>query len=140
IGGEVTDVLPEAVGLAVDVRATVARAVARNPFEAFFGGREVDPVGTVDPQRLDEALQETAAKVGEAMTPPAIEFDGTTPRPVYPEPGLGLDPERSAAALTAAWPTREMLTRAAPPPEVEVPLVEINPVTTAADVDRLLAE
>lgn len=140
IGGEVTDVLPEAVGLAVDVRATVARAVARNPFEAFFGGREVDPVVTVDPQRLDEALQETAAKVGEAMTPPAIEFDGTTPRPVYPEPGLGLDPERSAAALTAAWPTREMLTRAAPPPEVEVPLVEINPVTTAADVDRLLAE
>src|SRR5690606_5483477 len=81
-----------------------------------------------------------AGKVGEAMTLPAIEFDGTTPEPVYPEPGLGLDPQRSAAALTAAWPTPAMVTDAAPPPEVEIPLVEINPVTTADDVDRLLAE
>jgi vancomycin resistance protein YoaR len=142
IGDVRTEVEPEAVGLAVDVDATVAAAAegSRRPWRAVTG-RAVDPVVRVDPVRLDLALRETAEQVGEAMTLPRIRFEGTTPVPVYPEPGLGLDPERSAAALTAGWPVP-------PPPAdgwvapaaVTVPLVEVTPVTTAADVDRLLAE
>ena len=141
IGDAETEIQPEAVGLAVDVPASVARAASGNPISAMFGGRAVEPVVTVDPQRLDEALGDTADEVSEAMTMPAVEFDGTTPVPVYPEPGLGLDPERTAAAVTAAWPAREPTGSGwVEPSVITVPLVEINPVTTAEEVDRLVAE
>jgi vancomycin resistance protein YoaR len=141
IGEAATEIRPEAVGLAVDVPASVARAASGNPMSALFGGREVPPVVTVDPERLDEALRDTADEVSESMTMPAIEFDGTIPVPVYPEPGLGLDPERTAEAVTAAWPAREPSADGwVEPPVITVPLVEINPVTTAGEVDRLIAE
>jgi vancomycin resistance protein YoaR len=143
VGDVQTEVEPEAVGLAVDVEATVAAAAAggwRNPLTAITG-RIVDPVVVVDAERLHEALRGTADEVGEAMTMPEIRFEGTTPVPVYPEPGLGLDPQRSAEALTAGWPP------VAPPTDgwvapvaVTVPLVEVHPLTTAEDVDRLLEE
>lgn len=132
---------PAEVGLAVDVGATVDKAAdgSLNPLPSLFGSRDVAPVVRVDGERLHELLQELAADAGEAMTMPAITFEGTEPVPVYPEPGLGLDSDRSAEVLTAGWPsldTGEWLA----PSTVTIPLVEINPVTTAEDVDRLLAD
>lgn len=140
---------PAEVGLAVDVAATVAEAAdgSRNPFTALFGSRQVAPVVTVDAAALDETVREVAGEVGEAMTMPEVRFEGNEPVPVYPEPGLGLDPERSAQALTAGWPRLDLgggdrdgggQWRA--PATIAIPLVEINPVTTAEDVDRLIAE
>jgi vancomycin resistance protein YoaR len=134
-------VQPQEVGLTVDVSATVAKAAtARHPIPALFGSEVVSPVVRVDPQRLDEALRDAAGKVGEAMTMPEIRFEGTEPVPVYPEPGLGLDPEVSAQALAAGWPPAEPAGQWLAPAAILVPLVEIDPVTTAADVDRLLEE
>jgi vancomycin resistance protein YoaR len=142
IGEAATEISPEAVGLAVDVAATVAEAAhSRNPLRALLGGQRVDPVVVVDPERLDRALRETAEQVGEAMTMPEITFDGTEPVASYPEPGLGLDPDRSAAAVTAGWPPAPPPADGwVEPPVITVPLVELTPVTTAAEVDRLLAE
>lgn len=143
IGEATTEVSPEAVGLAVDVEATVARAAAqaRNPLRTLFGGQRVEPVVEVDPDRLHGALQETAEQVGEAMTMPEITFEGTEPVASYPEPGLGLDPDRSVAAVAAGWPPAPPPADGwVEPPVITVPLVELTPVTTAAEVDRLLAE
>lgn len=143
LGDAETEILPEAVGLAVDVEGTVAAAAVagwRNPLAGRSGGRRVDPVVQVDADRLDAALRETAQAAGEAMTMPEIRFDGTTPVPVYPEPGLGLDPERSVAAMAQAWPPAEPADGWITPTVITVPLVELTPVTTAAEVDRLLAE
>jgi vancomycin resistance protein YoaR len=146
-----TEILPAEVGLAVDVEATVAKAASasRNPFPGLFGSREVTPVVTVDAAALDESLREAAEQVSQAMTMPEIRFEGIEPVPVYPEPGLGLDPERSAQALAAGWPRLGPGVGAGAtagggrwlePVAISIPLVEINPVTTAADVDRLLVE
>jgi vancomycin resistance protein YoaR len=143
------------VSLAVDVEATVARAASggRNPFRGLLGARVVDPVVSVDAGLLNEAVRDLAEEAGEAMTMPEIRFEGTEPVPVYPEPGLGLDPERSAAAVAGAWPRLAVSSAPMPsgaetqtagswrgPDVIELPLVEITPVTTAEEVDRLLNE
>src|SRR5690606_37882938 len=88
-----------------------------------------------------QCCQEPAQQAGEAMTPPEVTFDRTTPVPVHPQPGLGLDPDLAAEVLTAAWPRRQQPTQGWNDPlAIRVPLVEIHPVTTAEDVDRLVAE
>ena len=132
---------PAEIGLAVDVAATVEKAAngSRSLLPFLAGDREVAPVVRVDAEALDERLRELADDVGEAMTMPEITFDGTEPVPVYPAPGLGLDADRSAEVLTAAWPpigTGDWIA----PQTIAIPLVEINPVTTAEEVDRLIAE
>lgn len=133
VGEHSTEVKPGDVGLAVDVDATLAAAAAQSPslFGLLFGSRTVPAVVAVDVPRLDAALRKAFAGAGELMTMPAVVFDGTTPKPVYPKPGLALDAERSAQALREGW------LGGGPVP---IPLVEILPVTTAEDVDRLVAE
>ncbi|MFB6396961.1 VanW family protein [Polymorphospora lycopeni] len=124
---------PSAVGLAVDVDATVAAAADARPgvFARLFGSPTVDPVVAVDQGRLDAALRAAVGDVGQPVVAPAITYDGTTPRPVYPESGRVLDPATAAGALRAGWPDAR---------EVTVPLLDVHPATTTADVDRLLAE
>jgi vancomycin resistance protein YoaR len=138
LGDRTVSVSPAGVGLAVDVDATVAAAGrdAPGPFGRLFGARTVAPVVAVDAGRLDAALRKAAGKVGVPMTMPAVVFDGTTPKAVHPKPGRGLEPGRSADALRAGW----LGLRGPGARPVLVPLVDLNPVTTAADVDRLVAE
>lgn len=147
VGEETTEVDPAEVGLAVDVEATVARATepAPNPFRALSAAlldpREVEPVVTVDAEALHKRLRKLAKRAGEAMTMPAVKFEGTEPVPVYPEPGLGLDAELSARTLAEQWPALSDPDGSWQDPRVVVvPLVEINPVSTAEDVDRLIAD
>lgn len=130
--GEIVEIDPADVGLTVDVDATVTAAeAAGNPFTLLFGARPVDPVMTVDPAKLHETLREELGEQAEAMRMPAVTFDGTTPKPVYPKPGKGLDARRSAEALRADWLRFHPVT---------VPLVDRHPATTAQEVDRLVAE
>lgn len=130
IGGQATKVQPEDVSLAVDVDATVDAAAAKTSLK-FWGTHTVDPVITVDADRLDTALRPIAGKAGHAMTRPSVKFDGTTPKPVYPVAGQGLDPQTSAGAVQRAW-LRD--------PIVDVPLVEIHPATSTEDVDQLVTD
>lgn len=124
---------PADVGLAIDYDATVDRAATGwpNPFGGLFGGREVQPVVTVDAEKLDKALAEPAKDVVTAGTRPAIRFSGTTPEPTYPEAGRGLDRESSAKAVREGWLRADT---------VAIPLVQVAPATTKDEVDRLLKE
>jgi vancomycin resistance protein YoaR len=143
VGDRPVQVDPGQIGLAVDIDATVGKAAAgsANPFSRLFGARSVPPVVTLDAAALHELLAPAAEAAGEAMTMPEVRFEGSEPVPVYPEPGLGLDPERSAAALAAHWPRIHTGTGEwRSPVVVPIPLVEIHPVTTAAEIDRLIAE
>ncbi|WP_309238651.1 VanW family protein [Actinoplanes aureus] len=125
--GKTATVKPADVGLVVDVEATVDAAAKGRP--ELFGERTVTPVIAVDQDLLDAALRKAAGKFGTAMRKPAVVFDGVTPRAVHPEPGRDLEPARSAEALRAGWLGGGTVT---------VPLVEVHPVTTAAEVDQLL--
>lgn len=125
-------VRPPDVGLGVDVDATVAAAAEGGP--RLWGSRTVAPVVTVDAERLDAALRPAAKKVAKAITLPAVTYEGTTPKPVYPAPGRGLDPQRSAEALRSAWLRGDWV---AP---IEIPLVEVHPASTREEVDRLVDE
>ncbi|WP_430787634.1 VanW family protein [Actinoplanes sp. G11-F43] len=118
---------PADIGLAVDVDATVAAAAEGSP--TLFGTRTVDPVVTVDADRLDEALRKAIGKVGTAMKAPAVTFTGLTPKATHPEPGRGLDPATTAEIVTAGWLAGGPIT---------VPLTETHAATTAEQVDQLV--
>ncbi|GAA0466893.1 VanW family protein [Actinoplanes campanulatus] len=127
IAGRSTAVRPADVGLVIDVEATVDAATRGRP--ALLSSRNVAPVVTVDQDRLDAALRKAAGKVGTDVQVPAVVFDKLIPRAVYPKPGRDLDPQRSAEVLRAGWLGGGTVT---------VPLVEVHPVTTAAEVDQLV--
>jgi vancomycin resistance protein YoaR len=133
VGDQTGTINPADVGLVVDLAATVDAAAAESPgpLGLLFGSRSVDPVVSVDAARLDARLRQVLGKAGQAMTMPAISFSGTTPKPVYPKPGYGLNADRSAEAVRVGW------LRGGP---VEVPVVEVNPATSRQDVDRLLSD
>ncbi|GAB3149823.1 VanW family protein [Micromonospora sonneratiae] len=133
IGDQTAQIKPADVGLAVDVEATVAASAdaKAHPVSLLFGSRSVDPVIKVDAERLDTELRKVAGKFSPEMTVPRITFDGTTPKPVYPKPGKGLDPTQSAEALRAGWLSGQPVT---------IPVVDVQPATSAAEVDQLVAE
>jgi vancomycin resistance protein YoaR len=133
IGKSQATVKPKEVGLAIDYRATAAKAVESwpNPFTVWFGERTVEPVVTVDPAKLDAVLQKLAASSTEKITRPAIRYQGLTPKPVYPGAGRGLDPDKSGQALQKGWLRDKAVT---------IPIVQIDAVTSKADVDKLLKD
>jgi vancomycin resistance protein YoaR len=133
VGTEAAAVDPAAVGLAVDVPATVERAVRTRPgpFAWLHGGRDVEPVVTVDVGRLFDALMEHLGPQGDAPVMPAVRFEGQRPVAVYPVGGRGLDRRAIGAIATAGWLRRGAL---------EFPVVDLVPRSTPADVDRLVRE
>ncbi|MET8310453.1 VanW family protein [Micromonospora sp. NBC_00389] len=133
VGQRTAEINPADVGLGVDVPATVAAAAEADahPVSRLVGSRSVDPVVTVDVDRLDAALRKALGDEARGMTMPAITYQGTTPKVVQPKPGLALDPQRSADAVRAGWLAGNPVT---------VPLVESHPATTAEELDRLVAE
>ncbi|MFI7603493.1 VanW family protein [Micromonospora sp. NPDC049366] len=133
VGERTAEIVPAEVGLGVDVDATVAAAAAASahPVSRLVGSRSVQPVVTVDVDRLHAALRALVGDQGRKMTMPAITFSGTTPKAVHPKPSLALDPQRAADVVRAGWLDRQPVT---------VPLVESHPATTAEEVDRLVDE
>ncbi|MEV4809130.1 VanW family protein [Micromonospora avicenniae] len=133
VGERTVEIVPAEVGLAVDVPASVAvaRDASAHLVDRLVGSRSVRPVVSVDVDRLHGALQKAAGDQSRKMTMPAITYSGTTPKVVYPKPGLALDPRLSADAVRAGWLTGQ---------PVAVPLVETNPATTGEEVDRLVNE
>ncbi|MEV4658863.1 VanW family protein [Micromonospora sp. NPDC049301] len=133
VGGRTAEINPTDVGLGVDVAATVAAAAEADahPVSRLVGSRTVDPVVTVDVDRLDAALRKVLGDQARPMTVPAITYKGTTPKVTQPKPGLAFDPQRSADAVRAGWLAGTPVT---------VPLVESQPATTVEELDRLVAE
>ncbi|MFI5843576.1 VanW family protein [Catenuloplanes sp. NPDC051500] len=129
-GREIVRTDPAAIGLTVDVPASV-EAASRGG--RLIGTEAVAPVVTVDERKLYDVLQAAAVHAGLA-TPgvaPSIRFDGTTPAPVYPEPGRAVDARGAAAEVAAAWARKDV---------PHVAIVETTPVTTRDEIDRLVAE
>ncbi|SCE72254.1 Vancomycin resistance protein YoaR, contains peptidoglycan-binding and VanW domains [Micromonospora viridifaciens] len=133
VGEKRLEVRPADINLAIDVDATVAAAAAAraHPVSRLVGSRTVDPVVTVDADRLDATLRRGLGDQGREMTMPTIIFTGTTPKPVYPKPALTVDPSSAADAVKAGWLAGRPVT---------VPLVEKWPATSREEVDRLLGE
>ncbi|MDP9797700.1 vancomycin resistance protein YoaR [Catenuloplanes nepalensis] len=129
-GTEIVKVDPVAIGLAVDVPATIASVTGSG---RLIGIADVPPVVTVDEAKLHDVLHAAAvrARLATPGTPAAITYDGRTPKAVYPEPGRGIDARAAADAVTEAWARRDV---------ARVALTETAPATTRADVDRLLGE
>ncbi|WP_433204534.1 VanW family protein [Dactylosporangium sp. CS-047395] len=128
VGTEAAVLDPAAVGLTLDVAATVERAGEVRPVP--FGHADVQPVVHVDADRLFAALMDHLGAQGDAPVLPAVRFDGLRPLPVYPERGRGLDRAQAARLTEAGWLRR---------PVLEFPVVDLVPHDTRADVDRLVA-
>jgi vancomycin resistance protein YoaR len=92
---------PAAVGLSLDIPATVVAAAGRG----ILADRAVDPVIRLDAARLEALLRENVDPARITFRKPAITYTGVTPHPSYPKAGLDLDPVRAASAVRAAWLT-----------------------------------
>jgi vancomycin resistance protein YoaR len=133
VGETTAQVQPEAVGLRLDVDATVAKAagVSPNPLTALFGRHDVAPVVTVDSDKLAEALKPHVGEQAVAAVQPAIKYEQLTPVPVYPTTGVGLDPQRAVEAVQAGW-LRD--------PTIDVPLTDLAPKMSREEIDALVRD
>ncbi len=127
-GKEVT-VKPGAVGLTVDVPATVETAADSGL--RFFQTKNITPVVRVDRSELEAVLRAQVTAEQITMRRPAIAFRGLTPVAAYPQPGLDLDGGLAADRIRAAWPTGQV---------ADVPLTPRTPVTTKEQVDALITD
>lgn len=127
----VVEIDPQQVGMSVDVPGSVDKAAARNHFGVVFGRKTVDPVINLDAKKLLGLLKPTADAMGATATMPSIQFDGLKPRAIYGVPGKGLNLEITAEAVASSW-LRES--------QAEVPIVDVIPASSNADVDRMIEE
>jgi len=137
-------VVPDQVGLGVDVDATVAAATNAD------GGDAVAPAVTLDASKLDAALRPTVDKItADAATPGSVTFDGVTPKVTYPSPGKGVDIQKTGDAVKTGWVNAVSAAGVAaggtvPSPgqpgaaSVSVPLIEIDNAKGRAQVDQLM--
>ncbi len=129
LSGKAVELKAAAVGLAIDVPATVDRAAEGGP--RLGGTRTVEPVVQVDQAKLEKALRRNLDPKQVTMRKPAITFAGLTPKPTYPQPGKDIDPAQAAGLVKAGWPAGAV---------VDIPLVERPPATTKEQVDQLVAD
>ncbi|MEU8814487.1 VanW family protein [Actinoplanes sp. NPDC048796] len=128
VDGIAVTLQPAAVGLAIDVPATVDAAAGSGPW--FFGTREIAAVVRVDERKLEAVLRKQVPAGRVTMKRPGLSFAGVAPVATYPQAGLDLDRRVAAARVREAWPLGDLAV---------VPLVERTPVTTKAQVDELIA-
>ncbi|MGB2922167.1 MAG: VanW family protein [Mycobacterium sp.] len=127
---------PDAVALTVDARATVDQAGTqpRNPITrltSFFVDTPVGVVSSADEEALEATLEELAATVAEDPVEGSIGFADGEPVSSDPQPGQRLDVTAAAELFTRDWATGETL---------DLPMVELRPSTTRADVAETLRD
>jgi vancomycin resistance protein YoaR len=130
VGAAEVSFLPADAGLVLDARETAERAARTRPapWTAVFGSRDVEPVVSLDLEKLTRILQPHVGTQGAAPVWPAIRYDTLTPVTVAPQAGRGLDRHAAAAMIRAGW-----LRKA----RIDLPIADVTPVTTAADLDKL---
>jgi vancomycin resistance protein YoaR len=137
VGSTSTTLDPERLDLHLDAPGTVDRAASGwpNPLQVLFGReRPVEPVVTVDEGKVDAAITDrslTEALGGRIAKRAAITFDGLTPQPTYAVAGMGVDQAGAATALREGWLRGE---------EIALPVTNSVPITTDAEVDRVLRD
>lgn len=101
-------IVPQAAGLGVDWRATMARAGEQplNPFTrlaSFFHDREVGFVPSIDDAKLTAAVRAVAAKADRAPVEGNVVFDGARPVAVTPVAGRRVDVDSAKTELARHW-------------------------------------
>ncbi len=135
VGEAISSVDPAAVGLTLDVEATLDDLTGftldpRVLWGRVFGLGAVPPVSTVDEPALREALQSAATELDVAPVEGVITFAGTTPEVTEPEPGTAVDVDAATALLPEEWLTAER--------PIELPTQPVEPaVGTDAVADAL---
>ncbi|MGW3347897.1 VanW family protein [Nonomuraea rubra] len=134
-GGERKQLTPADLGLDFGTKATVEQAMAGaatpvGVLRSLFGTRQVQPVVSVDEQRLTAGLTSLAKSVDTKPVEGAIRYRGLEPRPVLPKPGRALDLGAASSAVRAAF--------AAGRTSAELDVRE-KPATLTADVVRRAA-
>lgn len=130
VGAAEASLLPADVGLSVDAVRTADRAAGTTPapWTAVFGSHDVEPVVSLDLEKLTRVLLPHVGTQGSPPVWPAIRFDGLTPVTVAPRAGRGLDRHAAAAAVRRGW------LRTA---RIDLPITDVTPVTTADDLAKL---
>ena len=128
LDGKAVSSAPSAIGMTVDVAATVDAAAEGT--SSVFGTRDVAPVIRLDQARLDKALRAQLDPRSVTLRKPGIAYAGLTPKPTYPAAGKTLDAAQAATAVRSAWLTGRT---------AEVALAVLPPATTKEQVDELVA-
>lgn len=121
------------LGLAVDVPATVERAVsARTPLRDGLGALtsvSIEPVVRIDRARFDAALAQAKTLVRDPREGAVVFRDGR-PVPIEPAPGDRIPLDGAAAAVARAWPAAHRVT---------LPTAAIRPTVSAREVHAVAA-
>ncbi|MGE2732517.1 VanW family protein, partial [Mycolicibacterium vaccae] len=133
-GPEQTEIDPTSAGLTVDFPATVQQAGAQplNPITriaSLFTSREIGVVSTADDTALTAALDQLDATIAQDPVEGTVRFDGSEPVAVDPENGRRLDVDGSAELLKSDWADGTV---------IDLPVIELQPSTTASDVQAAI--
>jgi vancomycin resistance protein YoaR len=138
VDGKSQVVTPRDAGLGVDYSASVAAAGGGRSWELsrlwdyYTGPDEVDPVVTVNDERMDAVVDRLSATMGTAPRDGAVGFRGNRIQVTQPRPGEQIDGEETRAALQAAYLEDQQV--------AELPLHKIAPDIDDTDVSDALAE
>lgn len=138
VGDQIFLIDPLTVGLQLDAPATVTAAgggASLSParmYRVLFGGAEVHPVVDVDATALEAVLTELAGGVDVPFQEGEIVFDGVRPVHTYPEVGRSVDVDAAARAVRDGFLTTV--------DAIDLPVEELVPQTTRAQIDTALAE
>lgn len=140
VDGRVIEVLPEALGVALDAEATYEQAlqVGRGNFfaagaerlGAHTRGRDLDPVYTYDPDRLTAFLQGLSGDLVTAPTDARFEIVNGRLEVRSSIPGTGIDTSAIAGQLGDCISGLE----SAP---IEIEIVSLDPTVTTADLQAV---
>lgn len=125
-----TTVDPRAVDVTADLRATVDSAGGQplDPLTrimSFFVETPVDVVTSVDEPALAAALAQLGSQVAQEPVEGSVAFVDGDLRTADPRSGRRLDIDSAVQVFRRGWATGETL---------DLPMVEVQPSTTAADV------
>jgi vancomycin resistance protein YoaR len=127
VDGKDVRVAPADLGMTFDVDATVERAIRGSM--RLFGTRPIAPIIPIDQARAEALLRKQVARKRITLVPPAITFEGVTPRPTYAKAGLDLDIRQALQAIRGAWLIGAPAT---------IPLTQQPPALTNAQVDAVV--
>ncbi|MGE3661456.1 MAG: VanW family protein, partial [Pseudonocardia sp.] len=134
VGQVTSEIDPRTAGLHIDWDATLERAGSQplNPITritSFFSAREVGVTTVSDDDALIGALEQLAPVVDRAPVEGTVAFEGTRATAVDPVAGQQLDVRAAAEVLRRDWANGE---------PVALPLTELPPITTPADVQTAI--
>lgn len=138
VDGETTTVEPSEAGLEPALDATVEAAGAGDSWapgrlwDYWTGGDEVDPVVTVDEDRMETTVQRLDGELGTAPVDATVTFTGSSVRTTEATTGRVLDDQAVREALVAAYLTEE--------PSADLDLVDVEPDITDADAEAAVEE